>query len=69
MLFIGPFPLQKSGLNKFEPGSLYTPSPELRTRTVQSSGWTKPELNRTISSVLSVLVLCISLGLNFGNPT
>jgi len=36
---------------------LSTPSPELRTRTIQSSGWTEPELNRTISSVLLVLVL------------
>src|SRR5882724_10018917 len=31
---------------------LYAPSPELRTRTVQSSGWTElePELNHQFSS-------------------
>jgi hypothetical protein len=46
----------------------YAMSPELRTRTVLSSGRTEPELNRTVGSVLAVLVLCISSGLNFGNP-
>jgi len=42
------------------PVCLYAPSPELRTRTVQSSGWTKlePELNHQFSSEL-----------NFGNPS
>ena len=44
------------------------PSPEPRTRTVTSSGWTEPELNRTVGSVLPVLVLCVSSELNFGNP-
>jgi hypothetical protein len=34
-----------------------------------SSGQTEPELNRTVSLVLLVLVLCVNLGLNFGNPS
>jgi hypothetical protein len=45
------------------------PCPEPRTRTVMASGWTEPELNRTVGSVLPVLVLCVSSELNFGNPT
>jgi hypothetical protein len=44
------------------------PCPEPRTRTVMASGWTEPELNRTVGSVLPVLVLCVSSELNFGNP-
>ena len=47
---------------------LHTLSPEPRTRTVRSSGRTEPELNRTVGSVLPVLVLCVSSELNFGNP-
>ena len=42
---------------------------EPRTRTIQPTGWTEPELNWTVSLVLLVLVLCVSSELNFGNPT
>lgn len=64
-----PPPLKSSVRTGPNPVLFSTQSPEPRTRTIQSSGRTEPELNRTVSSVLPVLVLCVGSGLNFGNPT
>ena len=40
----------------------------MRSRTIQSSGWTEPEPNWTVSFGLASSVLWVSLELNFGNP-